>query len=72
MVVGALMLRSHLREHGITHNAFARDLDVSERYLFLLLSGQRKVNERQAKKIEALTGIPVNTWSIARAYTKAS
>jgi transcriptional regulator with XRE-family HTH domain len=44
---------------GLSGREMARQLDISESYLSEILSGQRSLSKKLAKRISEITGIPV-------------
>ena len=52
-------LVEYKEKKGLSGRELAHQLDISESYLSEILSGQRSLSKKLAKRISALTGIPV-------------
>jgi transcriptional regulator with XRE-family HTH domain len=52
-------LADYKDKKGLSGRDLARELGISEAYLSQVLSGQRSLSKKLARRISALTGIPV-------------
>ena len=56
------ILRAELKERGISHNKFAKEIGMQTTHLSELINGKRPISEAVAEKLEKALGIPSLDW----------
>jgi transcriptional regulator with XRE-family HTH domain len=67
MTTGPDLLRAYRSEHGITTEALAAALGVSEDTIYAWLAGRKTPGLPAALRLEQVAGIPVEAWAAAPA-----
>lgn len=68
MILGGLLLQSHLRERNVSVGTFAKRIGTTERHLWRIIKGERNCPTHLAQAIEREAGVMIPAWKLARKY----